>query len=77
MKRNKEIIPVSAGVATSQIVLAISIGIVSIIFEWNEYIAELWTGRILGIILQILLVFIGHKFPLKIAPYHGALVVLN
>jgi hypothetical protein len=76
LKRNKEIISASGGIAVFHIVLAISLAIISVILNWNEYIAGLWTGRLIGICLQIMLVVIGHKFPLKTAPYHGALIVL-
>ena len=63
VKRNKEIIPMSAGVATLQIVANIIVAIISIVSNWNEYILELWLGRILGIIFNVILVFFGYKYP--------------
>ena len=63
VKRNKEIIPMSAGVATLQIVANIIVAIISIVSNWNEYILELWLGRILGIIFNVILVFVGYKYP--------------
>jgi len=77
IKRNKEIIPMSAGVATLLIVANIIVAIISIVSNWNEYILELWLGRIIGIVLNVVLVIVGYKYPKQTAPYHGAFLVLN
>jgi len=53
----------SAGVATLQIVANIIVAIISIVSNWNEYILELWLGRILGITFNVILVFVGYKYP--------------
>ena len=63
IKRNKEIIPMSAGVATLQIVANIIVAIISIVSNWNQYILELWLGRIIGITLNVILVIVGYKYP--------------
>ncbi len=63
IKRNKEIIPMSAGVATLQIVANIIVAIISIVSNWNQYILELWLGRIIGIVLNVVLVIVGYKYP--------------
>lgn len=49
-KRNKEIIPLSSGVAALSIIANLIIAIISVKFKWDEYILELWLGRILGIV---------------------------
>ena len=67
----------SAGVATLQIVANIIVAIISIVSNWNQYILELWLGRIIGIVLNVALVIVGYKYPKQTAPYHGALLVLN
>ena len=63
LKRSKEILPISAGISALQIVSNIIVAIISIVFNWNEYILELWLGRIIGIVLNIILVILLYKYP--------------
>ena len=77
IKRNKEILPMSIAVVSQQIAVHLIVAIVSIIKNWNEYILQLWLGRIIGTCLNIILVYVGYRYPRQTAPYHGALLVLN
>lgn len=77
LKRSKEILPLSAGISALQIVSNIIVAIVSIIFNWNEYILELWLGRIIGIVLNIILVILLYKYPIKMTPIMAGLLELN
>lgn len=51
--------------------------VISIVLKWNEYIVELWTGRIICVIVNASLIFFQHKYPVKMAPYHGPILLLN
>jgi hypothetical protein len=66
-----------AGISALQIVTNIIVAIISILSNWNEYILELWLGRIIGIVLNIILVIILYKYPAKVVPYIAGLLELN
>jgi hypothetical protein len=57
-KRSKEIMQMSTFVASLLIFANIIVAIISIVFNWNEYILELWLGRILGILINLLLLLL-------------------
>lgn len=76
-KRGKEILPMCAGISALQIVSNIIVAIISITSNWNEYILELWLGRIIGIVVNIILVIILYKYPAKVVPYIAGMMELN
>jgi hypothetical protein len=57
-KRSSEIMAMSTLVASLLIFANIIVAIISIVFKWNEYLLELWLGRILGIVINLLLLFL-------------------
>jgi hypothetical protein len=57
-KRSKEILQMSTFVASLLIFANIIVAIISIVFNWNEYILELWLGQILGILINLLLLLL-------------------
>jgi hypothetical protein len=76
-KRSKEIMQMSTFVASLLIFANIIVAIISIAFNWNEYILELWLGRILGILINLLLLLLQYKYPIQMATYHGPILVLD
>jgi len=77
LKRSKEILPMSAGISGLQIVSNIVVAIISIVYNWNEYILELWLARIIGIVVNIILVILLYKYPIKMVPLMAGLLELN
>ncbi len=56
-KRGKEIQAMSTIVASLLIFANIIVAIISVVYNWNEYILELWLGRIMAIVGNLLLIF--------------------
>ena len=52
MKRSKEILQMSILVQTFVIIANTIVIVLSIVNSWNEYILELWLGRIIGFIIN-------------------------
>ena len=77
MKKSKEVLNTSAAISGFQIFTNIIIAIVWIVFNWHEYILELWLGRIIGIVLNILLVIFLYKYPIKMVPLMAGLIEIN
>ena len=63
-KRGKEIMQMSKFVVSLLIFANIIVAIISIVFNWNEYILEMWLGRILGIVINLLLILLQYKYPI-------------
>ena len=63
-KRGKEIMQMSTFVVSLLIFANIIVAIISIVFNWNEYILEMWLGRILGIVINLLLLLLQYKYPI-------------
>ena len=59
------------------VLVNVIVAIISIILGWDEYIVELWLGRIIGIAINLLLIFFHKKYPVKLAPFHGPLLVIS
>lgn len=76
-KRSKEIIVMSSLVASLLIFANVIVAIISIISNWNEYILELWLGRILAIVVNLILICVSCKYPVAFAQYHGPLLALD
>jgi len=76
-KRSKEILSMSSIVAALAILINIVTGIFSIVLKWDEYVAELWTGRITAIFFNLILIILQYKYPLRLSPIHGPILVLS
>jgi hypothetical protein len=57
LKRGKEIMSISTLVAGCVIVINIIVAIISVIMKWGDYLLELWLGRIVAIVINLLLIF--------------------
>jgi len=76
-KRGKEIMTISSLVATCCIAINVVVAIISVILKWDEYVVELWTGRIISIVLNLVLIFFQYKYPLQVTPFHGPCLVVS
>jgi hypothetical protein len=56
-KRSKEIIAMNTLVTALMVISQVVVAIISIVFKWDEYIVELWLGRIIGLAVNLLLLF--------------------
>ncbi len=65
LKRSKEILAMTILIAILQFMTYFAIVIVSIVYKWSDYIAEQWTGRIVGFIVLIILILVEYKYPGK------------
>lgn len=77
LKRFKEILPMSAGISAFQILSNTIVTIISIVYNYNEYVLELWLGRIIGVVINIILLIFLYKYPMRMVPLIAALLELN
>lgn len=76
LKRNQEIQVMSTLIVSLAILMNSVVAIISVFKKWDEYIVELWLGRILAIVINLMLIFASCKIPAKFAQYHGPLLVM-
>ena len=76
VKRSKEILTMAILIAVLQFMTYIAIVAISIIYKWDDYLIEQWTGRVVGFIVLLILIFIEYKYPGKFSQYAGPLLVL-
>ena len=76
-KRSKEILSMSSIVAALAILINIITAIFSIVLKWDSYIAELWTGRITAIMFNLALIILQYKYPVRLSPLHGPILVIS
>lgn len=63
--RSKDILAMAILIAILQFMTYIAIAILSIVYKWNDYILEQWTGRIVGLLVIIIVIIIECKYPGK------------
>ena len=76
-KRSKEILSMSSIVAVLAIIINLITATLSIVLKWDKYIAELWTGRIVAIMCNLTLIILQYKYPMRLCPIHGPILVIS
>ena len=67
----------SSIVAFLIILINIVSAILSVTMKWGEQMLEIWAGRIVGILIHLLLIALQYKYPVRLSPIHGPILIVS